>query len=258
MTTDVRTSDPIPSSHPGADGHRRRTPMTRSRRLALVAGVAYLLTFVFSIPTLGMKAPLDDADFILGAGSTTGVTWGALFDFICGVAGVVTAVALYPVARRHSRSAALGFVMSRTLEAAILTVGAISLMAMVTLRQDFVGAGSDVATSLNVTGQSLLALHDWSFLFGPGMMPAINALLLGSILYRSRLVPRWLPTMGLIGAPLLFVASLGTLFGAWDQVSSPSVLVVPLALWELSLGFYLTFKGFRPSPLLDEDAIAPA
>lgn len=259
MTTDVHTTEattPPPSTRPPATG--RRTPMTRSRKLALIAGVAYLLTFVFSIPTLGMKAPLDNPDFILGVGSTTGVTWAALFDFICGVAGIATAVALYPVARRQSRSSALGFVVSRTLEAAILTVGAISVMAMVTLRQDFAGAGSEVATSLNVTGQSLLALHDWSFLFGPGIMPAINALLLGSILYRSRLVPRWLPTMGLIGAPLLLVASLGTLFGAWDQVSSPSVLVVPLALWELSLGFYLTFKGFRPSPLLDEDAIAPA
>ncbi|MBL8777597.1 MAG: DUF4386 domain-containing protein [Acidimicrobiales bacterium] len=259
MTTDVRTTEATAPQHrtrPATGG--RRTPMTRSRKLALAAGVAYLLTFVFSIPTLAMKAPLDDADFILGAGSTTGVTWAALFDFICGVAGIASAVALYPVVRRQSRSSSLGFVVSRTLEGAILTVGAIAVMAMVTLREDFVGTGAEAATSLNVTGQALLALHDWSFLFGPGMMPAINALLLGSLLYRSRLVPRWLPTMGLVGAPLLLTASLGTLFGAWDQVSSPSVLVVPLALWELSLGFLLTFKGFRPSPLLDEDAIAPA
>ena len=262
MTTDVRPTEPttVPrpsrSSRPSSEG--QRPPMSRGRKIALVAGVAYVLTFVFSIPTLAMKAPLDDPEFILGVGSTTGVTWGALFDFICGVAGIVTAVALYPVAQRHSRSTALGFVASRTLEAAILTVGAIALVALVTLRQDLAGAGADVATSLDVTGRSLVALHDWSFLFGPGFVPAINALLLGTIMYRSRLVPRWIPTLGLVGAPMLIVSSLGTLFGIWDTPSLvTSLLVLPLATWELSLGLRMTFRGFLPSPLLDEDALAP-
>jgi len=226
--------------------------MSYTRKLALAGGVLYLLTFVFSIPTLAMKAPLDNVDFILGAGSSTGVVWAALFDFICGVAGIGTAVALYPVTRRVSRTSALGFVTSRVVEGAILVVGAIAIMAIVTLRQDLAGATGDVAASLSVTGRSLMAIHDWSFLFGPGFMPAFNALLLGSILYRSRLVPRWIPTLGLIGAPLLLVSSMGTLFDAWGQVSDLStLLVLPLATWELSVGIYLTVKGFRPSPLTD-------
>lgn len=259
MTTDVRTAHPTTPPRPSADRSNGRVPMTRARRIALAGGVAYLLTFVFSIPTLAMKAPLDNADFILGAGSATGVTWAALFDFLTGVTGIATAVALYPVTRRQSRSAAIGFLGTRTLEAAILTVGAMSILAMVTLRQDLAGASGDVAASMHVTGQSLLALHDWAFLFGPGMMAVLNALLLGSILHRSRLVPRWIPTLGLIGAPLLFASDLGTLFGAWDQVSGvASVLVLPIAVWELSLGLRLTFRGFRPSPLLDEDALAHA
>jgi len=226
--------------------------MSYTRKLALAGGVFYLLTFVFSIPTLSMKAPLDNVDFILGAGSSTGVVWAALFDFICGVAGIGTAVALYPVTRRVSRTSALGFVTSRVVEGAILVVGAIAIMAIVTLRQDLAGATGDVAASLSVTGRSLMAIHDWSFLFGPGFMPAFNALLLGSILYRSRLVPRWIPTLGLIGAPLLLVSSMGTLFDAWGQVSDLStLLVLPLATWELSVGIYLAVKGFRPSPLTD-------
>ena len=245
-TTDVHTTSPSPASKSG------RSPMSYTRKLALAGGVFYLLTFVFSIPTLAMKAPLDNVDFILGAGSSTGVVWAALFDFICGVAGIGTAVALYPVTRRVSRTSALGFVTSRVVEGAILVVGAIAIMAIVTLRQDLAGATGDVAASLSVTGRSLMAIHDWSFLFGPGFMPAFNALLLGSILYRSRLVPRWIPTLGLIGAPLLLVSSMGTLFDAWGQVSDLStLLVLPLATWELSVGIYLTVKGFRPSPLTD-------
>ena len=111
--------------------------MDTTRKLALAAGVLYLLTFAASIPTLGLKAPLvDHADWILGNGSATGVIWGGFLDFVCAVAGIGTAVALYPITRRYSRTSAIGFITTRTLEAAILVVGAISLLSVVTLRND--------------------------------------------------------------------------------------------------------------------------
>jgi hypothetical protein len=248
-----RPSEPT-GGHPRIDG----APPSRfgfwsllswGRRVALAGGIAYLLTFVFSIPTLGMKAPLDDPSFVLGVGSSTSVVWAGLFDVLTGFAGIATAVALYPVIRRQSRRCSLGFLASRTLEAALLTVGALSLMSIVTLRLD----GTGTPDTLVSIAHALLAFHDWAFLFGPGVMSPINALLLGTVMYRSGLVPRWIPALGLIGAPLGLASAAATLFGVWEQVSGPATLAMaPVAIWELSLGIYLTFKGFKPSPGTDE------
>ena len=100
------------------------------------------------------------------------------------------------------------------MEAAIIVIGVVSLLSIVTLRQDVAGtAGADTA-SLVTTGQSLVATRDWTFLLGPDLMAGINALLLGSLMYRSRLVPRVIPLMGLIGGPLLITASIAIMFGA--------------------------------------------
>ncbi len=222
-------------------------PMDTTRKLALAGGLLYLLTFAASIPTLALKAPLvDHADWILGNGSDTGVITASFLDFVCAVAGIGTAVALYPITRRYSRTSAIGFLSSRTLEAAILVVGAISLMSIVSLRNNVVDGDT---ASLLTTSQSLIAQHNWSFLFGPGFMPAINAAFLATVMYRYRLVPRWIPMMGFIGAPLLLASGLATMFGAYDQVSSTATLfALPIAAWEFSLGVYLTVQGIKRSP----------
>ncbi len=130
----------------------------------------------------------------------------------------------------------------------MIFVGALAIMATYTLRNDVAGtAGSDPA-ALVTTGQSLVAIHDWTFLFGPGLMPALNALCIGSIMYRSRMLPRWIPTLGLIGAPLLLISSTATLFGAWEQISGPATLLaLPIAVWELSFGVYMIVKGLKPA-----------
>lgn len=225
-----------------------RPPMTPLRKAALISGVAYIATFVFSIPVpFGLwKDVLDKPDWILGAGSDSGVPLGAIFEIITALAGVVTAVAVHSVLRRYSPRAAIGFVTSRVVEAAAIFAGVFAIMAAYTLRTDVAGtAGADDA-SLLTTGRALVAFKDWTFLYGPGVMPALNALCFATVLYRSRLVPRIIPTIGLIGAPLLLISSAGTTFGAWDQVSGfGALLALPIALWELSVGIYMTVKGFR-------------
>jgi hypothetical protein len=228
------------------------------RKYALWGGVLYLVTFVFSIPTLGMKeAVVDHADFILGSGSSTSVVWAAIFDVICGLAGIGTAVALYPVLKRFGQSGAIGYVATRTLEASMLFAGALALLSIVTLRQDV--AGSADADSLVVAGQSLLAFHNWAFLLGPSVMASMNALFFATVLYRSRLVPRWMPTLGLIGAPLLLTSTVATCFGAWDQVSNTAlVFSLPIATWEFSVGVYMAVKGFRSVPVPDVEIPTPA
>ncbi|HSE09611.1 MAG TPA: DUF4386 domain-containing protein [Nocardioidaceae bacterium] len=145
---------------------------------------------------------------------------------------------------------ALGFVTSRMFEAAVIMIGVVSLMAVVTLRQDYAGAAGGDAATLVATGHALVDVRDWTFLLGPGLISGINALLLGSLLYRSRLVPRIIPTMGLVGGPLLIVTAIATMFGCNDQLSAWSAIAtLPVAAWELSVGAYMMVKGFKPSPI---------
>jgi len=225
--------------------------VSSTRRTALVAGIFYLITFVASIPAVFLLAPvLDNADYIVGAGADTRVIWGCFLDLINALACIGTAVALFPVVKRQHEATALGFVTSRMLEAAIILIGVVSLLAVVTLRQDLAGApGTDMA-SLVTAGRALVAVRDWTFLLGPGLMPGINALLLGWLLYRSGLVPRVIPLMGLIGAPLLIASATATLFRGNDPVTVlAAIATVPIFLWELSLGLWLVVKGFKPSPI---------
>jgi hypothetical protein len=202
-----------------------------------------------------MLAPLldDPAGYALTGGADTQVAVGALLDTINAIACIATAVAVFPVVKRQNESLALGFVASRLMEAAIIMVGVISLMSVITLHQDVAGAaGTDAA--IGTTGQALVAVRDWTFLFGPDVCAGMNALLFGTLLFRSRLVPRWIPTLGLIGGPLLLAASALTVLGVVEAGSIWFIGVLPLATWEYSVGVYMAVKGFRPSPLT---AVAP-
>ena len=222
----------------------RRAPMNSLRKTALIAGVIYLLTFV-SIPTLILyRSVRDDPNYIVGPGPDTLVILGGLLEIVVALACIGTAVVLYPVVKRQNEAAAMGFVGVRVLEAATIFTGVAILLTVVTLRQT--DAGADALA----TGQALVALNGWVTLLGQGFLPAVNALLLGSLLYRSRLVPRIIPLVGLIGAPLLVASGVATLFGLNDQVSGLSAIaVLPIALWEFSLGVYLIVKGFQPAPI---------
>ena len=223
--------------------------MTPLRRTALIAGACYLLTFASSIPALALHGPvLDDPNFILGAGSESRVLWGSTLDLVNAIAAIATAVVLFPVLKRQHEGVALGFVTSRLLEAAVVFAGVAAMLAAVTLRQD--RDGSTDTAALEEIGRSLVAYHDWTFLLGPGMIPGINALLLGYLMYRSGLVPRAIPVLGFIGAPLILGSAMATLFGVYDQVSTTATLAaLPVALWEFSVGCWMLFKGFLPSPV---------
>jgi ABC-type branched-subunit amino acid transport system permease subunit len=236
-----------------------RTPMTPMRKASLIAGVAYILTFIGSIPAVPLYHDiLNDPNYLLGHASDTGVLWGVIGEVICAITGIVTAVALYPVAKRYSQRAALGFVTSRVLEASMIFVGILSVLSLVTLHK--AGASAGEAGSMLGVDRGLVALHDWTFLLGPGLAPAINALCIGTVMYRSRLIPKAIPTIGLIGAPLLLASSTASLFGAWDQISGTATLMaLPIAAWELSFGVYMALKGFRADTViqLPADAVVP-
>jgi uncharacterized protein DUF4386 len=240
MATTVRTA----ARKPQAKG----VPMTSTRKTALVAGIFYLITFI-SIPTLALYGPVKNhRDWILGSGGHTGVLVGGFLEVIVALAGIGTAVTLYPVVKRQNEGAALGFVTARVLEAVMIFTGVVSLLSLVTLRQDLGGAAGANAAALVTTSASHVAVYNWTFLLSQSLMPGINALLLGSVMYRSRLVPRIIPVVGLIGAPFLICTVIATLFGAM-KLGSPELAALPVAAWELSLGLWLVVKGFRPSPI---------
>jgi hypothetical protein len=224
----------------------KRVPMDSMRKTALVAGIFYLITFI-SIPTLALYGPVKNhRDWILSSGSHTGLLVGGFLEVIVALAGIGTAVTLYPVVKRQNEGIALGFVAARILEASMIFTGVVSLLSLVALRQP--GAAGANAAALVTTGASHVAVYNWTFLLGQSLMPGINALLLGSFMYRSRLVPRIIPVLGLIGAPLLICTVITTMFGGF-KLGSPELAALPVAAWELSLGVWLVVKGFKPSPI---------
>jgi hypothetical protein len=226
--------------------------MTITRRHSLAAGIFYLLTFV-SIPILVLyNTAKTNPGFILGAGSGTPVVWGTLLELTVALAGIGTAIALFPIVRHQNESLAIGFVATRTLEAALIFVGVVSLLSLVTLQQDLgTVAGAD-SSVLVITGASHAATYQWAFTVSQSLLPAFNAILLGTLMYKSRLVPRILPMMGLIGAPFLIISTLATVLGLNEPISAWSAIsALPVAAWELSLGIYLLVKGFRRTPLIE-------
>ena len=218
--------------------------MSPLRKTALVAGVFYLLTFV-SIPTLFLYGPVRGANYIIGAGPDTAAIIGGISEIIVALAGIGTAVVLFPVLKRQNEAAALGLVASRVLEASTIFFGVAFIMSIVTLRQTGAGAGA------LVTSHALATLYDRIFLQGQSFMPAVNDLLLGILLYQSRLVPRGLSLIGIVGALILFASYIAVMFGLLGQHAPVAALsALPVALFEFSLGVYLVVKGFKSSPIL--------
>src|SRR6185312_2090193 len=210
-----------------------------NRKTAMVAGVLYLLTFV-SIPTLALYKSVHGEGYILGPGPDTNVIIGAMLEIIVALAGIGTAVALYPVLKKQNEGFALGLVGSRVLEAATIFVGVMVLLTVVSVRQNSAGADS------LITARTLVTMYDRMFLIGQSFMPAVNDILLGFLLYQSRLVPRGLALVGLIGGPILIIGDILILFSFIGQHDATTGLfALPVAVFEFSLGIYLVIKGFK-------------
>jgi hypothetical protein len=223
------------------------------QKIARVTGVLFVITFIASIPpVLFLYGPLlDDPRYVVGGGAAdSGASLGALLELILIVANIGTAVVLYPVVKRVNEIFALGFVTARVIESAFIAVGTLSVLSLVTLRQDAAaGAAGADAGSLLAVGQSLVALHHWAFLLGPGFVVGVgNGLILGYLMYRSALVPRSMAILGLIAGPVLLARFVGILFGVFEPTSVlGGIMVVPEFVWELALGIWLIVKGFDPS-----------
>ena len=228
--------------------------MDPNRRLAFVVGLLFVITYLTSIPpALFLYGPvLDDPNYIVGAGADTRIALGALLELLLIIANVGTAVWLFPILKRQHEALALGYVTARLVECGFIAIGIISILSILTLREDSAGAAGGDSGSLVTAGKSLVAIHDWTFLLGPGFTVGVgNGLILGYLMYRSGLVPRGLALLGLIAGAVLCAAGIAMLFDVFELGSLPQVITAaPEFVWELSLGIYLMVKGFKPSPIL--------
>jgi len=220
---------------------------------ARIFGVLYLITFVTSIPALLLYQPVldDPVGYIAGGGQNTQILFGVLLELLLIIANIGTAVVIFPVVRRQSEELALGYVTARLFECTFILVGIVAVLGIVTLQQDVAGAAE------GTLAYTLAAIKDWTFLLGPGWVVGWgNGLILGYLMYSSEPVPRKAAWLGLVGGPLIILSGTLVMFGV-DHPSGTlqGLATIPEFLWELFLGIYCTFKGFRPSsPILRADA----
>jgi hypothetical protein len=225
--------------------------MSSTRRTALIFGVLFLATFVFSIGGVLLYNPvLHPAKFMAGTGSDARVRLGLFCEVLLIIANIGTAVVVFPILRRQNETLALGYVTARLAECTFIAIGIVSLLAVVTLRQK--AAGAD-AGSLLTDATSLVAVRDWTFVLGPGFVVGVgNGVILGYLMYRSGLVPRGFAMLGLIGGPLVCISGLAVVL---DVIAKGGVAqfiaTIPEFFWELSLGIYPIVKGFKASPILE-------
>jgi hypothetical protein len=233
---------------------RKGVQVNSARKIALVTGVFFMITIIPApiAQFVLYDSVLNDVDYIVGAGADANVRLGAFLEVIIAIAIIGTAVTLFPLLKRQNEGFALGYVAARIFESTMIVVGIIGLLSVVTLRQEFAGVAGAEAASLVEVGRSLVAIHDWTFLLGPGLMPGLNDIMLGYLLYASRLVPRALALLGIVAGPVQFASFVAVLLGVieagsvWQGIAS-----IPVAAFEVILGIWLIVRGFNPSaPLL--------
>ncbi len=237
-----------------ARGESPASSSDQLRRTATIVGWLFIITYVTSIASkIALYPPLFEGNYITSPGEDTRVLWGALSEAILIISGIGSATALYSVIKRQHPNLAISFVAARIMEAVFVGVGILSVLTIVTMRQDYAGAAGaegEAAASLAVVGDAFVALQEWTFCLGPGFVVGVgNGLILGYIMYRTGLVPRRLAVLGLIGGPLIILSGSAAMMGFIELDGTwQTVAAIPEFFWELGFGVYLIVKGFRTTP----------
>jgi hypothetical protein len=221
------------------------------RRTATIVGWLFVITYITSIASkAALYPPLFDGDYVSGPGQDTRVLWGAFSEAILIIANIGSATAMYTVLKRRHPNLAISYVAARIMESVFIGIGILSVLTVVTMRQDYAGNDGTAAAGLTAVGDAFVALQEWTFCLGPGFVVGVgNGLILGYIMYRTGLVPRRLAMLGLIGGPLIILSGSAAMMGFIELDGTRQTLAaIPEFFWELGLGVYLIVKGFKPSP----------
>jgi Domain of unknown function (DUF4386) len=215
------------------------------RRTAVVVGVLFISATVASIlGSLALGSALDGDDYLVNFPGGQVILASVLF-LVAATSAFGTAVLLFPILRRHNEGLAAGYVGLRAFENILYAAGVVGLLMMLTVSESD-AAGAAASTDLRLVGAALLALHSWAVLLGTLIFAGLGSLTLNCVLYRSRLVPRWLSAWGLIGAAGIFVYGLLGIFGVGTGLGSPyTALAMPLAVQEMVFAIWLVVKGLR-------------
>jgi hypothetical protein len=225
---------------------------TTTRSTGRAVGTLFIAATVGSIAASAVLGSLLDApDFLTDLATQQGrVILAALIFLVAAASAFATSFLLFPILRRHAEGLAAGYVGLRAFENVFYVFGVVAMLAMLTVSQND-ATGPAGAPDLVLLGATLLALHDWSILIGTLIFFALGAATLNSILYRSRLVPRWLSIWGLIGAPMALSYGVAGLLGYGTDLGSPLMLLaMPIAFQELVFAGWLIARGFD-RPIVD-------
>lgn len=226
--------------------------MSTMRFNGIITGVLFIIASATAIIGYFLYGPIiDGPDYLVnGAAHGVGVTLGALNELILACAAIGTGIMLYPHLRKHNESLALGYVCFRFFEAIVITIGVVGVLALLTVSQDFAGSQTPDAAAFRATGTALLAVREWAFIIGPGILLGINTSLYSYVLFRTRLVPRPIAVMGMIGAPLVTTAGLLMLFDVLQPMSSGAgLLSATVGVYEMVLAAWLIAKGFNAATI---------
>ncbi|MFO1210688.1 MAG: DUF4386 domain-containing protein [Amaricoccus sp.] len=217
--------------------------------LGRLTGVFFLITFVTAIPAVAVfyRPAIADPAFVLGGGFDAGVASGAVLELALILANIATALTIYPVIAPRLPVLSLAYVAARLVECGFIGIGIVALLALNTLR---LGANGADPAMLVIAGQTLVAIHAWTFRLGPGVVVGVgNGLILGVAMWRARLVPRGLSIFGIIGGPALVAAGIAVIFGRIEAGgTTQAILTLPEIVWELGLGLWLLARGFPDAP----------
>ncbi|RHW43386.1 DUF4386 domain-containing protein [Neobacillus notoginsengisoli] len=233
--------------------------MNANKKAAKIVGVLFIVAAVTAVIGLKLYDPiLIGPDYLTkGSEQANQVVLGAVMELMLVVSVVGTATALFPILRKYNETIALWHVCFRFLEAVVITVGIISVLSLLTLSQEFAatGASSNHAT-FQASATVLKAIHDWTFMMGPLFMLGLNTIMYSYIFYKTRLVPRFISTLGIIGAISVFICALLVMFGVIEQISVwGGIMAVPIAANEMILAVWLIAKGFNETALSSLSAL---
>jgi hypothetical protein len=226
--------------------------MKSNQKAAKIVGVLFILAAVSAVAGVMLYDPiLNGSDYLInGSKHANQVILGALMELILVVSAVGTATTMFPILRRYNETIALWHVCFRFLEAIVITVGVISVLSLLTLSQEFVAAGAPDVAAFQTSGTVLKDIHEWTFMLGPNFMLGINTMMYSYIFYKTKLVPRFIPILGMTGATLVFICALLVMFDVIEQVSVwGGLLALPVAANEMILAVWLIMKGFNSSAL---------
>jgi len=224
--------------------------MNSYRKNAVIVGVLFIACSAATLLSYPFSGPiLDDQDYLAKlAGNETLVIIGAFIEFIWAATCTGIVIWAYPILKKYNGALALWSVGFRIVEGVFVIIGTLSLLSLLSLSQEFVKAGVPDASSFQTSGTLLLAVRDWAHNFVLMIPFALGALLFYFILYRSKLIPRWLSGWGFIGAALSIVATLYYSF-THDLGLIHTLMSAPIGLNELVLAVWLIVKGFNSSAI---------